>query len=198
MSIKIQVPEFKGFKVIKTPEAQSAIDQVIDKNWWNDQGWSTMYDLTYQELIDRLKSGNFLDKSNRLSNNSLEGLEGMKFDEEADLDTDIADRLAQVFDFLEKKENKLNPLTDRSDSDQSKVFKEPNTIIVGKRGFSVGSLAFPMPIDGIYLENEGENISPIVDILDDGIFVMKTQEEIFNSYPPSWKSEVAKDKMYIL
>ena len=52
MSIKIQVPEFKGFKLIKTPEAQSAIDLVITKKWWNDQGWSTMYDLTYQELID--------------------------------------------------------------------------------------------------------------------------------------------------
>tara|TARA_Y100000389_G_scaffold87641_1_gene84153 strand:+ start:879 stop:1475 length:597 start_codon:yes stop_codon:yes gene_type:complete len=198
MSIKIQVPEFKGFKVVKTPEAQNAIDQVINKNWWNDQGWSTMYDLTYQELIDRLKSGNFLDKSNRLSNNTLEGLEGMKFHEEADLDTDTQERLAQVFDFLEKKENKLNPLTDRSDSDQLKVFKEPNTVVVGKKGFSVGGRSFPLPVDGSYIENEQEFVSPIVDILDDGIFVMKTQEEIFNSYPPSWKSEVAKDQMYII
>ena len=198
MSIKIQVPEFKGFKVIKTPEAQSAIDQVINKNWWNDQGWSVMYDLNYQELIDRLKSGNFLDKSNGLSNNALEGLEGMKFDEDAVPNTDMQERLTQVFDFLEKKENKLNPLTDRSDSDQSRIFKEPNTIIAGKKGFSVGSLVFPLPSDGSYLEMNGEPVSPIVDILDDGIFVMKTQEEMFNSYPPSWESEVLKNEMYIV
>ncbi len=196
MSIKIQVPEFKGFKLIKTPEAQSAIDLIIAKRWWNDQGWSSMYDLTYQELIDRLTSGNFLDNFNYLSKSVLEGFEGMEFDEEAD--TDTQERLAQVFDFLEKKENKLNPLVDRSDSDELRVFKKPNTVIVGKKGFSVGGRAFPMPLDGNYIEHEQEFVSPIVDILDNGIFVMKTQEEMFNSYPPKWKSEVSKGGMYII
>jgi hypothetical protein len=198
MSIKIQVPEFKGFKLIKTPEAQSTVDQAINKRWVNDQGWSTMYDLTYQELIDRLKSGNFLDNFNYLSKNVADEFKGMEFDEEADLDTDTQERLAQVFDFLEKKENKLNPLIDRSDLDELKAFKEPNTVIVGKKGFSVGGRVFPLPVDGGYIENEQEFVSPIVDILDNGIFVMKTQEEMFNSYPSGWETPSSKDAMYII
>ena len=55
-----------------------------------------------------------------------------------------------------------------------------------------------MPLDGSYIENEQEFVSPIVDILDNGIFVMKTQEEMFNSYPPSWETPSSEDKMYII
>ena len=53
MSIKIQVPELKGYKAIKNPTLTSLIDNTINSEWWNSEGWSTMYDARYQDLYGR-------------------------------------------------------------------------------------------------------------------------------------------------
>ena len=60
MSVRIQVPELKGYKVIKNPALTPIIDSTINSQWWNNDGWSTMYDARYQKFYDLLKSGDFL------------------------------------------------------------------------------------------------------------------------------------------
>ncbi len=102
MSVKIQVPELKGYKAIKNPTLTPLIDSTINSKWWNSDGWSTMYDARYQDLYDLLKSGDFL--KNAYLGSELNS-DPFGFDE--DISEENQERLKQVFDFLEKK--KENP-----------------------------------------------------------------------------------------
>lgn len=191
MSIRIQVPELKGYKVIKNPTLTTAIDRAINDKWWNNQGWSSMYDAYYQEFYDLLKSGDFLKKKLHLAGESNPSPPG--FDE--DISEEDKERLKQVFAFLEKKEKRPDPTVDRRNDPEFGLFEKDNTIIVGNKGFSIvdksgrygGEFAnrpqaYPYPCDGVILEYSGENYTIIEDILDDGVFVLKTVEDMLEVY----------------
>ena len=183
MSIKIQVPELKGYKAIKNPTLTPLIDSTINSKWWNSEGWSTMYDARYQDLYDLFKSGDFL--KNAYLGSELNS-DPFGFDE--DISEENQERLKQVFDFLEKKERKPNPTVDKSNDPEFDLFKKKNTIIVGKKGFRVASRAdrgaqtYPYPCDGVILEYVGEDYSIIEDILDDGVFILKSIDDMLEVY----------------
>lgn len=189
MSIKIQVPELKGYKVIKDSKLSQLVDESVNKNWWNDEGWSSMYEMSYQELIDSLKSGDFLTQNRGLAN-SLD-IKASEFDE--DIDDGTQERLKQVFDFLEKKENKSNPTRDKTQDPELKSFLKDDVIVVGKKGFSIfdktsskmdpNILIYPYPTDGLISEYQGQEEPFIIDILDNGVFVVRTIEDLLKIYP---------------
>jgi hypothetical protein len=179
MSIKIQVPELKGYKAIKSPTLTSIIDGSINSSWWSVEGWSTMYDARYQEFYDLLKSGDFFEKNQYLAGKSNSDPAG--FDE--DVSEENKERLKQVFAFLEKKEKKPDPTVDRSNDPEFSLFKKKNTIIVGKKGFRIGGAqTYPYPCDGVILEYLGQEYPIIEDILDDGVFVLKSIDDMLEVY----------------
>ena len=183
MSIKIQVPELKGYKAIKNPTLTPLIDSTINSKWWNSEGWSTMYDVRYQDLYDLFKSGDFLGNSYLSSE-----LNSDPFGFDEDISEENQERLSQVFDFLEKKERKPSPIVDRSNDPEFDLFKKKNTIIVGKKGFRVASRAdrgaqtYPYPCDGVMNEYLGEVYSIVEDILDDGVFILKSIDDMLEVY----------------
>lgn len=183
MSIKIQVPELKGYKAIKNPTLTPLIDSTINSKWWNSEGWSTMYDARYQDLYDLFKSGDFLGNSYLGSE-----LNSDPFGFDEDISEENKERLSQVFDFLEKKERKPSPIVDRSNDPEFDLFKKKNTIIIGKKGFRVASRAdrgaqtYPYPCDGVMNEYLGEIYSIVEDILDDGVFVLKSIDDMLEVY----------------
>ena len=184
MSVKIQVPELKGYKAIKNPTLTPIIDSTIDSRWWNSDGWSTMYDSRYQDFYDLLKSGDFLKNRSYLASE----LKTTPFGFDQDISEENQERLSQVFDFLEKKERKPSPIVDRSNDPEFDLFKKKNTIIVGKKGFRVASRAdrgaqtYPYPCDGVLSEYLGEVYSIVEDILDDGVFVLKSIDDMLEVY----------------
>lgn len=191
MSIKIQVPELKGYKVIKNPTLTAVIDRTVNKKWWNSDGWSDMYSARYQEFYDLLKSGDFLKNRLHLADESITA--PAEFDE--DISKENKERLKRVFDFLEKKENQPNPTIDRSNDPELSLFKKDNTIIVGNKGFSIvdksgrygGEFAnraqsYPYPCDGVISEYLGEEYPIVEDILDGGVFVLKTIDDVLEVY----------------
>ena len=201
MSVKIQVPELKGYKAIKNPTLTPIIDSTIDSRWWNSEGWSTMYDARYQDFYDLLKSGDFLKNRSYLASK----LKTTPFGFDEDISEENQERLSQVFDFLEKKERKPSPIVDRSNDPEFDLFKKKNTIIVGKKGFRVASRAdrgaqtYPYPCDGVLSEYLGEVYSIVEDILDDGVFVLKSIDDMLEVY----KSKdipiiMNKNEMYII
>ena len=189
MSIRIQVPELKGYKAIKNPTLTTIIDNTINNKWWNDEGWSTMYDALYQEFYDLLKSGDFLKNRLHLAGELIS--KPGKFDE----DLEDKERLKQVFAFLEKHENKPDPTDDKRNNPELALFEKDNTIIVGNKGFSIVDKsgrygdefanrpqAYPYPCDGVMLEYLGEEYPIVEDILDGGVFVLKTVDDMLEVY----------------
>ena len=201
MSIKIQVPELKGYKAIKNPTLTPLIDSTINSKWWNSEGWSTMYDVRYQDLYDLFKSGDFLGNSYLSSE-----LNSDPFGFDEDISEENKERLSQVFDFLEKKERKPSPIVDRSNDPEFDLFKKKNTIIVGKKGFRVasradrGSQTYPYPCDGVLSEYLGEVYSIVEDILDDGVFVLKSIDDMLEVYKSKDIPilQDLKNRMYII
>lgn len=155
----IKVNRFKDYKVINTPETSQMVDNNINKQWWENEGWSIMYDLSFPEFKSKLSNWDF---TRQLS------------DFESIQPTEESDKLQGVLDFLEKKEGKLNPLKDYERSKE--MISNPKAIYVGKLGFayinSMGDLTlFPYPASGRSLEDEGEIESYISDVKDGGVFI---------------------------
>ena len=200
MSVKIQVPELKGYKAIKNPTLTPIIDSTIDSRWWNSEGWSTMYDARYQDFYDLLKSGDFLKNRSYLASK----LKTTPFGFDEDISEENQERLSQVFDFLEKKERKPSPIVDRSNDPEFDLFKKKNTIIVGKKGFRVASRAdrgaqtYPYPCDGVLSEYLGEVYSIVEDILDDGVFVLKSIDDMLEIYKSKDIEEMDESRMYLI
>ena len=157
----IQIDRFKDYKVVKNPEAAKIIDSSINKEWWNNDGWSTMYDYSTEEFKKLLPSW---DKGISYAVNSI----SFKQPSEG------SDKLQGVFDFLEKKEGKPNPL--KAESKTTEMFSNPKSLYAGKLGFGYindnGKIQiFPYPMSGTEIENTGELKSYIVDIKDGGVMV---------------------------
>ena len=114
--------------------------------------------------------------------------------------------------FLEKKENKPNPTKDKSKEPEFKSLSKENTIVVGKRGFSVldktgrygapydsNTQVYPYPADGVLSEDYGEVFPIIEDILDDGVFVVKTVEDMLQLYRSKGIEEkIDIERMYLV
>ena len=193
MSVRIQVPELKGYKAIKNPTLTAVIDRTINSRYWNSDGWSTIYDARYQDFYDLLKSGDFFSNKYHLSSNSNPAPAIFY----KDISGENKERLSQVLDFLEKKEGKPNPTVDRRNDPEMSLLEKDNTIIVGKRGFSIVGpkgtprdggkyalrpYAYPYPCDGVMNEYLGEVYSIVEDILDDGVFVLKSIDDMLEVY----------------
>ena len=52
----IQIDKFKDYKVIKDPKAAQLVDSSINTEWWNNDGWSVMYDMGVDEFKEFLPS----------------------------------------------------------------------------------------------------------------------------------------------
>lgn len=155
----IKVNRFKDYKVINTPETSQIVDNAINQEWWGDDGWSVMYDLSSPEFKSELSNWNF--KTQLSDFKSIQP-------------TEESDKLQGVLDFLEKKEGKLNPLKNYERSKE--MISNPKAIYVGKLGFSyINSMGdptlFPYPASGKSLEDEGEIESYISDVKDGGVFI---------------------------
>ena len=46
----IQIDKFKDYKVVKDPKSAQLVDSSINIEWWNNEGWSTMYDMGVEEF----------------------------------------------------------------------------------------------------------------------------------------------------
>ena len=102
MSVKIQIPELKGYKVIKNPKLANLVDNTINKKWWNGDGWSDMYGMVYQEFFDLLKSGDFLYKKINLADTP--DIYPSEFGEEI-VEKGDQEQLKQVFRKIKRKIN---------------------------------------------------------------------------------------------
>ena len=170
----IQIDKFKDYKVIKDPKAAQLVDSSINNSWWQNDGWSTMYDMDVEEFKKILPSW---------SGGISRGLETLSFKKPSK----ISDKLQGVFDFIEKKEGKENPLKAKERANE--IFSDPKALYVGKLGFSYindqGDVeTFPYPVSGIYTEEEGDFKSYITDVKDGGIVVWNDslEKEIISKY----------------
>ena len=176
----IQIDKFKDYKVIKDPKAAQLVDSSINTEWWNNDGWSVMYDMGVDEFKEFLPS-----KWDTFDIRSARHLLAFKKPSE------ISDKLQGVFDFLAKKEGKPNPL--KAEEESKEAFSDPKALYPGKLGFGYvndkGNVeVFPYPVSGIQLENDGDIKPYITDVKDGGVVVWDTAFE--KTYDP--------DEEYIL
>ena len=172
----IQIDRFKDYKVVKDPKSAQLIDSSINTGWWQNDGWSTMYDTDPEYFAEKLKSW---------SGVVLRALETLSFKRPSK----ITDKLQGVFDFLDKKEGKPNPL--KAETESKEAFSDSKALYVGKLGFGYindqGDVeTFPYPVSGIYSEEEGDFKSYITDVKDGGIVVWNDslEKEIIKRYLP--------------
>jgi len=116
----IQVDRFKGYKVVNNPRAAQIVDNSINETWWEQDGWSSMYDMHPLDFKPKLQSWtkDIYRTSERISFKTK---------------SEKSDELQGVFDFLEKKEGKLNPLNAKKEA--AGIFNNPKALYPGKLGF---------------------------------------------------------------
>ena len=168
----IQIDKFKDYKVVKNPKAAQIIDNSVNQDWWNNEGWSTMYDSTPEEFKKMLPTWD---------RKLTRGLESLSFKQPSE----ESDKLQKIFDFLEKKEGKPNPL--KAEEETNEVFSDSKALYAGKLGFGYindrGKVeVFPYPASGIEIEQSGDLKSYITDIKDGGVVVWNTALE--KAYDP--------------
>mgnify|MGYP003140631569 CR=1 FL=1 len=159
----IQIDKFKDYKVIKDPKSAQLVDSSINNSWWQNDGWSTMYDMGVDEFKEFLPSKWDAFDIERARHN-------LAFKKPSK----ISDKLQGVFDFLDKKEGKPNPL--KAEAESKEAFSDPKALYVGKLGFGYindqGDVeTFPYPASGLAAEYDGANKSYITDVKDGGVVV---------------------------
>ena len=181
----IQIDRFKDYKVIKDPKSAKLVDDSVNNSWWQNDGWSTMYDTDAADFIFELPSW---------GGDIYRGLETLKFKRPSK----VTNKLQGVFDFLEKKEGKANPL--KAEAESKEAFSDPKALYVGKRGFGYindeGKVeTFPYPVSGLELEATGNLKSYITDVKDGGVVVWNDslEKEILSQFSPD-----AVDSDYII
>jgi|TARA_R100000455_G_C6203704_1_gene73588 hypothetical protein len=177
----IQIDKFKDYKVIKDPKSAQLVDSSINNSWWQNDGWSTMYDMDVEDFKEILPSwGGGISR----------GLETLRFKQPSK----ITNKLQGVFDFLDKKEGKPNPL--KAEAESKEAFSDPKALYVGKLGFGYindqGDVeTFPYPASGLAAEYDGENKPYITDVKDGGVVVWddSLEKEIIKKYSGENMSE---------
>jgi len=159
----IQIDRFKDYKVIKDPKSAQIIDSSVDQEWWDNDGWSTMYDMDVEDFKEILPG---FDDSFDIKMK----LETLSFKQPSK----ISDKLQGVFNFIEKREGKPNPL--KAEEESKEIFTDPKALYVGKLGFGYlndkgNVIVFPYPASGLALENNEDIKSYITDVKDGGIVV---------------------------
>jgi len=157
----IQIDRFKDYKVIKDPKSAQIVDSSINNAWWNNDGWSTMYDTDPEDFKKILPNW---------GGSIYRGIETLSFKRPSEK----SDKLQGVFDFIEKKEGKANPL--KAETESKELFSDPKALYIGKLGFGYindeGEVAtFPYPSSGLELEATGQFKTYITDIKDGGVVV---------------------------
>ena len=178
----IRVNAFKDYRVERNPKVASVVDDQIEKEYFgNDGGPSDMYDMEVSEFKSQLPN----------VNSSFEGFTALKSGKTFRVYSPIQPlnvldntknyrRLEKVFDFLEKREGKQNPLK-ASKEVVNKI--KPGVLYPGKYGFGLSnpntfpdestSIRFiPYPISLWHHHNGDPWIQPyITDVKDGGVFV---------------------------
>ena len=174
--MNIQIDRFKDYKVIKDPKSAQIIDSSINNSWWQNDGWSTMYDMDVEDFKEILPSW---------GGDIYRGLETLSFKRPSK----VTDKLQGVFDFLDKKEGKPNPL--KAEEESKEAFSDPKALYVGKLGFGYindkGDVeTFPYPASGLAAEIFGENKPYITDVKDGGVVVWddSLEKETIKKYLP--------------
>ena len=177
----IQIDRFKDYKVVKDPKSAQLVDSSINNSWWQNDGWSTMYDMDVADFKKILPSW---------SGDIYRGLETLSFKRPSK----VTDKLQGVFDFLDKKEGKPNPL--KAEEESKEIFSDPKALYPGKLGFGYimdgGDVGvFPYPASGLEVEATGEYKSYITDVKDGGVVVWddSLKKEIMKKYSGSDMSE---------
>jgi hypothetical protein len=161
----IKVNRLSGYKVDNDPKIIAAIDKTINQEWWDAEGWSTMYDMSIEDMKKEWKSmdDEFLQVHGDSTSHNLNK-------------TEKGEKLKGVFDFIEKKDKKESPYT----LQYTIATIKPNTIYPGKVGFGIldkkGNVVivpYPGGIDNI----NGGVLSPISNVRDGGIFTWDNNVE---------------------
>ena len=157
----IQIDRFKDYKVVKNPKSAQLVDSSLNNEWWQNDGWSTMYDTDPENFKKALPGW---------GDDILRALDTIRFKQPSK----ISNKLQGVFDFLDKKEGKANPL--KAEAESKEIFSDPKALYPGKLGFGYindkGDVeVFPYPVSGLELENMGELKSYITGIKDGGVVV---------------------------
>ena len=161
----IKVNRLSGYKVDNDPKTTASVDKIINLKYWDTDGWSTMYDMSIEDMKKKWKSmdDEFLSVYGDSTSHNLNN-------------TEKSDKLKGVFDFIEKKDKKESPYTLQSTIETIK----PNTIYPGKVGFGIldkkGNVVivpYPGGIDNV----NGGVLSPINNVRDGGIFTWDNNVE---------------------
>ena len=164
----IRVNDFKDHRVERNPKVALTIDNTINREWWNAEGWTDMYGQDVEKFKKELprremQGGQFASVGSFMNTFKR---------------TKKYQKLEKVFDFIEQKEGYVNPT--RADEETAEAMK-PGVIYLGELGF--GFLNYdiekpyfvPFPISRRHMEEEGYGAIKqgkyITDIKDGGIFV---------------------------
>lgn len=171
----IRVNAFKDYRVDRNPKIARIVDSEVEKEWWNSDGWSTMYDVEVEEFRKKLPNADFLGSGGAI-NRAGSFMKTMN-------NTKSYQRLENVFNFIKKRDGYSNPM------DSEKEIKEmmkPGVLYPGRQGFGFirpGSNApffVPYPASRRHLESTGMEDHDsilnggalyITDIKEGGVFV---------------------------
>jgi len=170
----IQIDKFKDYQVVNTPKVTQIIDGSINKEWWDAEGWSSMYDMSAQKFKEGLPGWD------RDISSAVTPLLFKQSSEESD-------KLQGVFYFLEKKEGRENPL--KAEAESNYIFTNPKALYVGKLGFGYindkGKIeVFPYPASNEAANEDGETKLYITGVKDRGVVVWNDalEQEYDNPY----------------
>ena len=168
----IRVNYFKDYRVDRNPKIASKVDSEVEKEWWNNEGWSDMYGMEIEEFKKELPNSNFSWYGGAM-NRVGSFLKEMN-------NTKNYRKLENVFNFIKNKDGYTNPM------DSAKEMKEmmkPGVLYPGKQGFGFirpgnfdRNVPFfvPYPASTRHLEESGLEDGRgfyIKDIKDGGVFV---------------------------
>jgi len=169
----IRVNAFKDYRVERNPKVAQTIDNTINREWWNAEGWSDMYGQDVEKFKKELPRAKGIGQSD-LFVKAGSAMASYKR-------TKNYQKLEKIFDFIEQKEGYVNPT--RADEETEKAMK-PGVIYLGELGFGFVRKGlnntevpyfFPFPISQRHMEEDGYEALKqgryITDIKDGGIFV---------------------------
>jgi hypothetical protein len=173
----IRVNAFKDYRVERNPKIASVVDAQISAEYFGgDGGPSDMWDMSMREFKDQLPNIDlgFDNFTHRARDGKIYKVYTAAQPLKVRKSTENYQRLKKVFDFLEKREGKFNPLEierEVANGMKSGVIypgKEGFVFINPNKGNNVNFI--PYPISGGEFEIE-KNTPYITDIKDGGIFV---------------------------
>ena len=180
----IRVNFFKDYRVDRNPKIARKVDSEVEKEWWNNEGWSDMYGMEVEEFKDKFPNANFLGSGGVMNR---VGSFMMKMN-----NTKNYQKLENVFNFIKNKDGYANPMDSEK---EMKEMMKPGVLYPGKQGFGFvkplppslknrinAPFFVPYPASNNYLQNVGleDNSNEgfyIKDIKEGGVFVWNDELE---------------------